>query len=156
MANLSIVGGHAVNGVAALHTELVKEKIFWHFNEYFPGRIRNKTNGVTPRRWVYCCNPSLAAVLTKNLGDEGWVGDLSLLQSLVPKIEEAKFRDDFIQAKLDCKDRLIEWVKKNNGIELCRDAIFDIMVKRIHEYKRQKLFGMYMVHKYLCLKAMSP
>ena len=156
MANLSIVASHAVNGVAALHTKLVQDKIFWHFNQYFPGRIRNKTNGVTPRRWVYCCNPSLANILTKNLGDEGWVGDLSLLRTLQSKIEDATFRADFVQAKMECKDRLIEWVKENCGVELNRDAIFDIMVKRIHEYKRQKLFGMYMVHKYLQLKSMSP
>ena len=156
MANLCIVSSHAVNGVAAIHTHLLKTQLFKDFDEYFENKIRNKTNGVTPRRWIHCSNPELSALWTKHLGSYAWLTDLDLLRDLLPKIEDSEFREEFHQIKQKNKQRLAAWVKKECGVDLPIDAMFDVQVKRIHEYKRQHLFALYMIYRYIWIKEMHP
>jgi len=156
MANMCIVGSHAVNGVAQLHTDLIRNKLFKDFNEYFPGKIQNKTNGVTPRRWIHCCNKELSHLFTKELGGYDWLTDLYTLKDLLPKAEDPEFRTSFQAVKRENKQRFAEWVKKECGVDIPTDAMFDVLIKRIHEYKRQHLFAFYMIHRYLTIKDMPP
>jgi starch phosphorylase len=156
MANLCVLATHAVNGVAELHTGLVKNVLFKQFNEFFPDKIRNKTNGVTPRRWIHCANTKLSALFTRTLGDYTWLKDLDRLKQLRGKENDADFREKWHKIKRKNKERLAEWVKRNCNVELNPDALFDVMVKRIHEYKRQLLNALYIIHRYLTIKDTPP
>jgi starch phosphorylase len=138
MAFLSIVCCHNVNGVAELHTQLLRTTIFKDFDDMFPGKIQNKTNGVTPRRWIHCCNPGLSQLISETLGIhlEDWITNLTSLRELSAYSTDEKFVQRFIKVKEDCKRRLQSWVKKQSGIDIPLNAMYDVMVKRIHEYKR--------------------
>jgi starch phosphorylase len=138
MANLAIVGTHSTNGVAAIHSELLRTKTVPDFAELFPKRFNNKTNGVTPRRWLLLANPDLAKLLTDAVGD-GWVTDLSLLKKADPLAKDAAFQKKFLAAKRGAKTRFVDWLKATAGIKLDPDMLFDVQIKRIHEYKRQLL-----------------
>ncbi|HVL13788.1 MAG TPA: glycogen/starch/alpha-glucan family phosphorylase, partial [Gemmata sp.] len=138
MANLAIVGSHSTNGVAAIHSELLRTKTVPDFAELFPDRFNNKTNGVTPRRWLLLANPDLAKLLTESIGD-GWVTDLSQLKKADRLADDAGFRDKFLAAKRGAKARFVDWIKATAGIKLDPDTLFDVQIKRIHEYKRQLL-----------------
>ena len=149
MAYLAIVGSFSVNGVAQLHSDLLKQGLFRDFYELWPDKFNNKTNGVTPRRWLAWCNPRLAALITKTIGD-GWVTDLSQLSKLAPYAEDAKFRAQWRQIKRDNKTRLLAYKKKEMGLDgvVTADMMFDVQVKRIHEYKRQLLNVLHAIHLY--------
>jgi starch phosphorylase len=138
MANLAIVGTHSTNGVAAIHSELLRSKTVPDFAELFPDRFNNKTNGVTPRRWLLLCNPDLAKLLTEAVSD-GWVTDLSMLRKVDPLAKESAFQSKFLAAKRAAKTRFVDWIKATAGVALDPDTLFDVQIKRIHEYKRQLL-----------------
>jgi glycogen phosphorylase len=138
MANLAIVGSHSTNGVAAIHSRLLRTITVRELAEMFPERFNNKTNGVTPRRWLLLSNPALAEVITSAIGD-GWISDLSELSKLKPLAEDLAFRDHFRNAKHEAKLRFAHWLKSSHNICVDPDTIFDCQVKRIHEYKRQLL-----------------
>ncbi|ORT48732.1 maltodextrin phosphorylase [Vibrio sp. qd031] len=138
MANLSVIGSYAVNGVAALHSELVKKDLFPEFHEMYPTRLHNVTNGITPRRWLKFCNPGLSNLITDKIGDE-WPAKLEQLEGIAQYATDAKFQKEFMDVKKENKQRLADWVKDNMGIELDTNAIFDVQIKRLHEYKRQHL-----------------
>jgi starch phosphorylase len=138
MANLAIVGSHSTNGVAAIHSELLRTTTVKELAAIFPERFNNITNGVTPRRWLRLCNAPLAHAITQAIGD-GWVTDLSQLSRLAPLAEDAGFRALFLQAQNDCKAQFAGWLKSMYGITVDPRSIFDSQVKRIHEYKRQLL-----------------
>jgi glycogen phosphorylase len=138
MGDLAFIGARRVNGVSALHTKLMKETVFKDLNALHPERIVNQTNGVTPRRWIYNCNPDLRRLLNESLG-EGWVIDLEQLEGLVPLAEDAGFRQRFGTAKRDAKLQLTAHLHRMLGVTIDPDALFDIQIKRMHEYKRQLL-----------------
>ena len=138
MGELSFIMAHRVNGVSALHTELMKETVFHDLHTLHPDRIVNQTNGVTPRRWMKSCNPRLADLITETIG-EGWVGDTEQLIELEPHVEDAGFRDRFGEVKRANKADLSNWFGETLGVSVDPDAMFDIQIKRIHEYKRQHL-----------------
>jgi len=152
MANLAIVGTHSTNGVAAIHSELLRTKTVPDFAELFPDRFNNKTNGVTPRRWLLLANPELAKLLTEAVGD-GWVTDLSVLKKADKLAGDAGFREKFLTAKRGAKARFVDWIKSTAGICLDPDSLFDVQVKRIHEYKRQLLNAIQCVVWYNRLRA---
>lgn len=138
MAHLNVVASHSVNGVAALHTELLKKDLFPQFNELFPGRINNKTNGITPRRWLRACNPRLSALIDAKLGG-GWTRNLDELRGLEKWADDPKFEADFMAAKRANKEDLAKVIRHLCDVEVSPDALFDVQVKRLHEYKRQHL-----------------
>ena len=150
MANLAIIGGHAVNGVAALHSDLVKHELLPEFYELWPEKFQNKTNGVTHRRWLAYANPELAALITEAIGN-GWLGDFAQIRKLEPFAGDAGFREQFRNVKRLRKQKLAELVLENTGISLDADHVFDVQIKRIHEYKRQLLHVLQVVDEYLCL-----
>jgi glycogen phosphorylase len=152
MANLAIVGTHSTNGVAAIHSELLRTKTVADFAGLFPERFNNKTNGVTPRRWLLLANPDLAKLLTDAVGD-GWVTDLSALRKAEPLAADAGFREKFLAAKRAAKARFVDWIKATAGIALDPDTLFDTQIKRIHEYKRQLLNILQVVVWYNRLRA---
>lgn len=151
MAHLGIVGSKKVNGVAALHSRLLKETMFHDFNEMFPGRFTNKTNGITPRRWLRQCNPELAALISSEIG-EGWVTNLNELKKLEPLADNKAFRDAFARIKSGNKNKLAEHIRQTLNIEPDTGSIFDIQIKRIHEYKRQLLAALHVITLYNRLK----
>ena len=151
MAWLAIVGSHSVNGVAALHTEILKNQELKDFYELFPEKFNNKTNGITQRRWLGHANPELADLITETIGD-GWYKDLFQLEKLLPYAEDATFRKKFMDIKHNNKVRLAEYFKKTAGIEIDPNSIFDIQVKRLHEYKRQLLNIFHVIYLYNELK----
>lgn len=152
MANLAIVGTHSTNGVAAIHSELLRTKTVADFAAMFPKRFGNKTNGVTPRRWLLLANPDLAGLLTEAVGED-WVTDLEALRQVVPLAEDPAFRQAFLAAKRAAKLRFVDWIKTREGITLDPDSIFDTQIKRIHEYKRQLLNVLQVVVSYNRLRA---
>ncbi|MBK1716577.1 glycogen/starch/alpha-glucan phosphorylase [Thiocystis violacea] len=151
MAYLAIVGSYSVNGVAALHSELLIEGLFRDFHDLWPAKFNNKTNGVTPRRWLAQCNPGLRTLLDETIGTD-WVRDLDQLARLVPHAEDAAFRERWHQIKQDNKAQLAEHVAEICGVNFPLDAIFDVQVKRIHEYKRQLLNVLHVIHLYNRIK----
>jgi starch phosphorylase len=144
MANLAIVGSHSVNGVAKLHTDILKASTFAEMNELFPGRINNKTNGITPRRWLFQCNPGLTRLITEAIG-EGWKQDLDRLRQLTAHAGDPGFQDAWSAVKRRNKEALSAWAADSHGFKLDPDFLFDVQVKRIHEYKRQLLNLMHVV-----------
>lgn len=147
MAYLAIVGSFSINGVAQLHSDLLQQGLFKDFYEMWPKKFNNKTNGVTPRRWLAACNPELNDLITETIG-EGWVTDLSQLEKLKPYTEDKKFREKWYEIQQSSKQRLIDFNKEEMDIELSVDSLFDIQVKRIHEYKRQILNVLHVIHLY--------
>ncbi len=147
MANLAVVGSHSTNGVAAIHSNLLRETTLKDLAEIFPERFNNKTNGVTPRRWLLLCNPELSGRITDAIGD-GWISDLSQLSKLKAFTEDSGFRDDFRKAKHNAKRQFCDWFRWSTGQVLDPDTIFDCQVKRIHEYKRQLLNALRIVVLY--------
>ena len=138
MANLSIIGSHSVNGVAELHSELLKREMFPEFNTIFPGRFNNKTNGITQRRWLLDANPKLAALISDAIGD-GWITDYDKIRELKNFADDSAFAEKFAAIKRDNKLRAAEYLKRASGIIVDPDTLFDVQIKRIHEYKRQLL-----------------
>ena len=151
MANLATVGSHAVNGVAALHTELLKTSVLRDFYELWPERFSNKTNGVTPRRFLALANPGLRQLITRAIGDR-WVAELDELSKLERFLDDAAFRKEWRAVKRANKERLADHIRKHSGVDLDADWLFDIQVKRIHEYKRQHLNALHIVSLYRRLK----
>jgi starch phosphorylase len=151
MAHLAIVGSHSTNGVAELHSELVRTHLVPDFAQFFPERFNNKTNGVTPRRWLLAANPELSALITGAIGD-GWISDLERLQALAPLADDAGFRQDLRGAKRSAKERLARWLESSQGVRVDPQSIFDCQIKRIHEYKRQLLNLLHIVRLYARLR----
>ncbi len=147
MAYLAIIGSHSVNGVAELHSQLLKERIFPGFNEFFPGRFNSKTNGITPRRWLLDINPELSLLITSKIG-AGWITDLDLLRGLEPYVDDSAFLSEWRRIKLNNKKHLAQYIKKKCKVVVNPDTMFDIQVKRIHEYKRQLLNALHLIHLY--------
>jgi starch phosphorylase len=152
MANLAIVGSHSTNGVAALHSELLRTTTVRDLAELFPERFSNKTNGVTPRRWLLLANPSLARTISEAIGD-AWITDLAELARLVPLAGDKNLRDAFLAANREAKTHLAAWLKATSGQTLDPDTIVDCQIKRIHEYKRQLLNALRVVVLYQRLRA---
>jgi starch phosphorylase len=144
MAHLAVVGSHSVNGVAQLHTELIKSELLADFRQLWPEKFNNKTNGVTPRRWLLACNPALAALITEKIG-EGWVTQLERLQELERHVDDAEFRQRLRTVKHDNKVALAAVIRREIGLEVQPDSIFDCQIKRLHEYKRQLLNALHIV-----------
>src|SRR5271166_513878 len=147
MANLAIVGSHSTNGVAAIHSKLLRTMTVKDLAEMFPERFSNKTNGVTPRRWLLGANPALAGAITQVIG-EGWITDLGQLQNLKQFAEDASFREVFLKSKREAKGRFADWLKATSGQIVDPAAVFDCQIKRIHEYKRQLLNALRIVVVY--------
>ncbi len=152
MAHLAIVGTHSTNGVAAIHSNLLKANTVKDLAELFPERFNNKTNGVTPRRWLLLCNPSVSKLITDSIGSD-WITDLSQLKKLVPLAEDKNFRNSFRKAKREAKTAFADWLKAAHGHAVDPDSIFDSQIKRIHEYKRQLLNLLGIVVHYNRLRA---
>jgi len=138
MGHLSVVGSHSVNGVAAIHTALIKSNLFPDFHALWPKKINNKTNGITPRRWLLGCNPRLADLITRNIG-HGWERDLDRLRELEPLADDASFREEFMAVKHANKVKLARRILDECGVKVDPSAMFDVQIKRLHEYKRQHL-----------------
>lgn len=151
MANLASVGSHAINGVAALHTELLKRDVLRDFYEFSPEKFSNKTNGVTPRRWIVVSNPQLTNLISRKIGTN-WINHLDNLKQLEAFVEDADFRREWRQIKQDIKGNLAEYIQKTNGIQVNPESLFDIQVKRLHEYKRQHLNVLYIITLYNRIK----
>lgn len=152
MAHLAIVGSHSVNGVAALHTHILQNQLFKDFNQFYPGKFKNITNGVTPRRWLLQTNPTLSRLITETIGPD-WVCDLSRLKALIPLAENPQFRKAFAEAKLENKKRLARYVLRRLGVGINPRTMFDCQFKRMHEYKRQLLNILHVITRYQRIKA---
>lgn len=152
MGNLAFIGSRKVNGVSALHTELMKQTVFHDLHLMYPDKIINQTNGVTPRRWLLECNPGLADLITDTIGD-GWIDDLEQLQKIAPLAADADFQTRYRAVKSTNKQRLADMVKDRTGLSLNTDAIFDTQIKRIHEYKRQHMNILEAIALYNAIKA---
>ena len=153
MAWLAIYGSRSVNGVAALHTEILKKDTLREWYELTPEKFSNKTNGVTPRRWLRTCNPELSGLITELLGDEGWVTDLERLSGLAGYVSDNAVMNRFLDIKKASKQRLADYIYQKEGIILDADSVFDIQIKRLHEYKRQLLNALYVLNLYDRIKA---
>ncbi len=147
MAHLAIVGTHSTNGVAAIHSELLRRTVVKDFADMFPERFHNKTNGITPRRWLLLANPELADLITEAIGD-GWITDLAQLRALIPLADDAAVVAGFRQAKRAAKIRFAEWLRASSAQVIDPDSIFDCQIKRIHEYKRQLLNVLHIIVLY--------
>ena len=161
MGNLAIMGSNKVNGVAALHTEIIKKETFpdyyqWHLAQGNSDKIVNMTNGVTPRRWIHVCNPILSSIFTKYLGSQEWLTDLNKAKGMLKYKDDDKLQTEWAEMKRSCKTILAKWLKETINLDADVDALFDIQVKRIHEYKRQFMNILYVIHRYQTLKRMSP
>jgi starch phosphorylase len=147
MAHLAIIGSHSVNGVAELHSQLLKERIFPDFHEFFPGKFNSKTNGITPRRWLLDVNPALAHLISTKIGAD-WITDLDQLRKLEPFVDNPEFIASWRIIKLDNKIRLADYINHKCDVVVDPHSMFDIQVKRIHEYKRQLLNALHLIHLY--------
>jgi glycogen/starch/alpha-glucan phosphorylases len=147
MAHLAVVGSHTVNGVAALHSELLKQHLFADFDKIYPGKMTNVTNGITPRRWLNQANPGLTALIEKAIG-AGFKKDLTQIKKITPLADDADFRKAFAKVKLANKQRLADKIEKKTGIKLNVNSLFDVQIKRIHEYKRQLLNVLHVITLY--------
>ncbi|MFH1487705.1 MAG: glycogen/starch/alpha-glucan phosphorylase [Pseudomonadota bacterium] len=152
MAHLAIVGSHAVNGVAELHSSILKKDLFKNFDRFFPNRIQNVTNGITPRRWLRQANPSLSALITSVIGPD-WICELEQLQKLVPYADNQEFRSAWMKSKKENKERLSRYILRKIGLEVDPGTLFDVQVKRMHEYKRQLLNVLHVVTLYHRIKS---
>ncbi len=152
MAHMDIHYGYSVNGVAYLHTEILKNTELNNFYKLYPERFNNKTNGITFRRWLMACNPELSALITSLIG-EGWKKDAMELEKLGAFISDPAVLTKLLHVKAEKKNQLVSYLKETQGLELNPDSIFDIQVKRLHEYKRQQMNALYVIHKYLEIKA---
>ncbi|KAK0585600.1 hypothetical protein LWI29_031109 [Acer saccharum] len=155
MANLCVVGGHAVNGVAEIHSEIVKDEVFNEFYKLWPEKFQNKTNGVTPRRWIRFCNPDLSRIITYWIGTEDWVINTEKLAELRKFADNEDLQTQFMAAKRSNKMKVVSLIKERTGYTVSPDAMFDIQVKRIHEYKRQLMNILGIVYRYKQMKEMS-
>ncbi len=151
MANLAIVGSHSVNGVAALHSEILKNSLFRDFHQFYPRKFKNITNGVTPRRWLLQANPALSKLITEAIGPD-WVCDLSKLRGLIPLAEDPQFRQAFAEAKTENKKRLARYVLRKMSMGINPRTMFDCQFKRMHEYKRQLLNILHVITRYNRIK----
>ncbi len=151
MANLACIGSYAINGVAALHTELLQQDVLSDFHVMWPEKFSSKTNGVTPRRWLALSNPGLSSLLNRTIGD-GWVKDLDQLQLLEPYAEDASFRREWRFVKRNVKENFASFLRRRTGTKVDPGSLFDVQVKRIHEYKRQHLNVLHIIALYLRLK----
>lgn len=151
MAHMDIHYGHSVNGVAYLHTEILKNNELNHFYKIYPEKFNNKTNGITFRRWLLHCNKPLAAFLEKTIGD-GFKKDAKELEKLIHYAEDEKVLQKLLDIKKKNKHKLVKYLKETQGLKIHEDSIFDIQIKRLHEYKRQQLNALYAIHKYLEIK----
>lgn len=157
MAYLAIIGSHKVNGVAELHSDLIKTTIFKDFVKvYGPDKFTNVTNGITPRRWLHQANPRLSDLIASKLGSNEFLKDLTLLNKIETFVDDKEFRKEWADIKYANKVRLAQHILATNGVSVNPKALFDIQVKRIHEYKRQQLNVFGVIHRYLAIKAMSP
>ena len=152
MAHLAIIGSHSINGVSTLHTKILKEELFGDFFELYPERFNSKTNGITQRRWLLLSNPRLAKLIRRRLGD-GWITNLDELRALVPLAEDADFRAQWRQVKAANKEDLAAIIRKQTGVAVRLNSIFDCQVKRMHEYKRQLLNVLHLIYLYNRIKA---
>jgi len=151
MGNLSVIGSHSVNGVSELHSELLKTRLFKDFYELDPGKFNNKTNGITQRRWLQKANAGLSGLITDAIGDK-WTTDMYQLRKLQPLKDDASFRDKWQKVKSENKKALADYISRTTGLDVDPKSLFDIQIKRIHEYKRQLLFSFYIMAEYLRLK----
>ena len=151
MAYLSVVGSFSVNGVSALHTDLLKNSMLRDFHEFYPGKFNNKTNGITQRRWLLKANPPLSDLITSSIGDK-WTTELSHLENLIPLKEDNSFLKRWSDIKQLNKKQLAEYIRKTKHLKIDPHSMFDIQVKRLHEYKRQLMFGLFMISQYLKIK----
>ncbi len=151
MANLAIISSHSVNGVSALHSEILKDDLFHNFYELWPNKFNNKTNGITQRRWLRHCNPWLSDLISEAIGD-GWTTNLDELQKLRPLAEDSEFRKRWMNIKRLNKQKLAEHIYQRNGVQVSPDSLFDCQTKRIHEYKRQLLNIIQVIARYNRLK----
>ncbi|MBU1809051.1 MAG: glycogen/starch/alpha-glucan phosphorylase [Candidatus Omnitrophica bacterium] len=151
MAHLCVIGSHSINGVSELHSELLKTKLFKDFYEFSPEKFNNKTNGITQRRWLQKANPKLSSLITEAIGD-GWVSDLYQLKRILPLKDDASFRHKWQETKLDNKKSLAGYIYKTTGIGIDTGSLFDVQIKRLHEYKRQLLLSLYIISQYIKIK----
>ncbi|GAB1599143.1 glycogen phosphorylase, muscle form-like [Argonauta hians] len=151
MAHLSIIGSHAVNGVAAIHSEIIKATCFKDFHEMYPNRFQNKTNGITPRRWLLLCNPSLSDLIVSKIG-EHWITDLYELKKLKDLADDQAFLREVMRVKQENKMKLASYMEKSQHVKLNLNSIFDVQVKRIHEYKRQLMNVLHVIYAYNRIK----
>jgi starch phosphorylase len=158
MGNLGVLGSNKVNGVAAIHTEIIKKETFSDFFQWFnaigeTNKFVNMTNGVTPRRWIHLANRPLSDIFTKHLGTQKWLVNMDLQKSLTKKKNDPQLQKEWMAAKRAAKVRLCKWLKETINFEADPDMLFDCQFKRIHEYKRQLLNAIYLIHRYLTIKA---
>ncbi|MFS0470227.1 glycogen/starch/alpha-glucan phosphorylase, partial [Corynebacterium striatum] len=152
MAWIACYAAYSINGVAALHTEIIKADTLSEWHELWPEKFNNKTNGVTPRRWLKMCNPRLAKLLTKQSGSDEWVTDLTKLAELAELAENEKVLRKLMEIKHKNKVDFAQWVKEHQGAEIDPDSIFDVQIKRLHEYKRQLMNALYILDLYFRIK----
>ncbi|HQQ67806.1 MAG TPA: glycogen/starch/alpha-glucan phosphorylase, partial [Candidatus Cloacimonadota bacterium] len=151
MAQLCIHASHTVNGVAELHTRILRSKVFADFDELYPGKIQNKTNGITPRLWLLTCNPLLSSLISEHIG-QAWMRDLKQIRGIETYIDDADFRESFFEIKEINKKRLSRYIYKVTGIRVNANSLFDVQIKRLHEYKRQLLNVMGTIARYYMIK----
>ena len=156
MAYLAVVASHTVNGVAAIHSQIIRDTIFRDFAQLQPEKFQNKTNGVTPRRWLAFCNPPLRALITDALGSDEWINDLDRLRGLEAFADDPAFQARWREVKATAKKRALDRIEELTGVRGAPGALLDIQVKRIHEYKRQLLNVLGVIHRYDQIKRMSP
>ncbi|KAL0358147.1 UNVERIFIED_CONTAM: Alpha-1,4 glucan phosphorylase L-2 isozyme, chloroplastic/amyloplastic [Sesamum calycinum] len=155
MANLCVVAGHAVNGVAEIHSDIVKKEVFNEFYKLWPEKFQNKTNGVTPRRWIGFCNPELSGIITKWTGSEDWLINTEKLAELRKFADNEELQSEWREVKMNNKKKIVSFLKEKTGYVVSPDAMFDVQIKRIHEYKRQLLNIMGIIYRYKKMKEMS-
>ncbi|KAH7288711.1 hypothetical protein KP509_31G037900 [Ceratopteris richardii] len=156
MAHVCVIASHTVNGVAELHSNILKEGIFADFYSLWPSKFQNKTNGITPRRWLRFCSPELSTIITKWLQTDEWVVNLSLLAGLRQFADDKQLQSEWTAAKHANKVRLADYILKVTGIKVDPASLFDIQIKRIHEYKRQFLNILSVIYRYITIKKMNP